>query len=91
MSARDEVDGIDFYVGSVTDETPKADFVCANITIDILVSLLPLLLEKSKKVLVLSGILKEQQNLIVESLQKFQIADYKIENAGEWISVVVSR
>jgi ribosomal protein L11 methyltransferase len=85
-AAANEVDGIDFYVGSVTDETPKADF-----TIDILVSLLPLLLEKSKKVLVLSGILKEQQNLIVESLQKFQIADYKIENAGEWISVVVSR
>ena len=86
-----EVDGIDFYVGSISEETQKADFVCANITIDILVPLLPMLLEKSGKVLVLSGILKEQQNLIVESLDKFQIAGYKIENAGEWISVVISR
>ena len=86
-----EVDGIDFYVGSISEETQKADFVCANITIDILVPLLPLLLEKSEKVLVLSGILKEQQNLIVESLEKFQIADYKIENAGEWISAVILR
>ena len=84
-----EVDGIEFYVGSISEATPKADFVCANITIDVLVPLLPLLLEKSKKVLVLSGILKEQQDLIVENLEKFQIADYKIENAGEWISVVI--
>ena len=86
-----EVDGIDFYVGSISDETPKAEFVCANITIDVLVPLLLLLLEKSGKVLVLSGILKEQQDLIVENLEQFQIADYKIENAGEWISVVISR
>jgi ribosomal protein L11 methyltransferase len=86
-----EVDGIDFYVGSISEATPKADFVCANITIDILVPLLPLLLEKSEKVLVLSGILKEQQDLIVESLDNFQIADYKIETAGEWVSVTISR
>ena len=86
-----EVDGINFYVGSISEATPKADFVCANITIDILVPLLPLLLEKSGKVLVLSGILQEQRDLIVETLEKLPISDYKIENAGEWISVTIQR
>ena len=42
-----EVEGIDFFVGSISDATPAADFVCANITIDVLLPILPRLLEKS--------------------------------------------
>jgi ribosomal protein L11 methyltransferase len=80
---------IEFYAGSISAETPEFDFVCANLTADVIVPLLPLLVEKSKRVLVLSGILKEQEILIIEELKKFEISDYKIETAGEWISVTV--
>ena len=81
---------IEFYVGSISDETPEFDFVCANLTADVIVPLLPLLIEKAKRILVLSGILKEQENLIVEELKKFKIENPKIETDGEWISILVT-
>ena len=83
--------GIDFYVGSIDAETPRFDFVCANLTIDVIVPILPLLVEKTKRILVLSGILQEQENEIVEELKKLQISDFKIETLGMWISVLVEK
>jgi len=83
------VDGIKFFVGSISDETPKFDFVCANLTADVILPLLPLLIEKTRKTLVLSGILKEQEDLIVSELQKCGIEKLKIERLGEWISVLI--
>jgi ribosomal protein L11 methyltransferase len=84
-----EIEGINFFVGSISKETPSFDFVCANITVDVIIPILPLLIEKAEKVLVLSGILKEQESLMTEELNKFQISNLKIETDGEWISVVV--
>ena len=84
-----ETDNIELYVGSISAETPEFDFVCANLTVDVILPILPLLIEKSKRVLVLSGILKEQEDLIVAELNKFQISDFKIETDGEWISLIV--
>jgi ribosomal protein L11 methyltransferase len=84
-----EVEIIEFYVGSISENTPEFDFVCANLTADVIVPLLPLLIEKTKRILVLSGILKEQESLIVEELKKFKIENPHIETAGEWISVQV--
>ena len=83
------VAGINFFVGSISDQTPSFDFVCANITVDVIQPILPLLIEKTKKILVLSGILTEQEKLIVSELSKFQISNFKIETDGEWISVTV--
>ena len=79
---------IEFYVGSISEKTPAYDFVCANLTADVIIPLLPLLVEKTKRVLVLSGILKQQESLIVAELKKFRISDFKIETDGEWISVL---
>jgi len=84
-----ETENIEFYVGSISTETDSFDFVCANLTADVILPILPLLIEKSKKILVLSGILKEQEKLIIGELEKFQIADFKIETDGEWISLLV--
>lgn len=86
-----EVDGIDFFVGSISDETREADFVCANITPDVLVPLLPRLLEKSKKFLVLSGILKEQEKMMTDELNRLRVENFKIETDGEWLSVSIRR
>ena len=81
--------GIEFYVGSISDETPEFDFVCANLTADVIVPLLPVLIDKTKKILILSGILKEQEDLVVRELKKLQISNFKIETDGEWISVIM--
>jgi ribosomal protein L11 methyltransferase len=88
-AALNETGNIEFYVGSISDETPEFEFVCANLTADVILPLLPLLVEKSKKFLVLSGILKDQEKSITEALEKFQITNFKIETDGEWISVLV--
>jgi ribosomal protein L11 methyltransferase len=84
-----ETPNIKFYVGSISAETPQYDFICANLTIDVIIPLLQLLIEKSTKILVLSGILKEQQEVIVAELKKYGIENPQIETSGEWISVLV--
>ncbi len=86
-----ETENIEFFTGSISEETPAFDFVCANLTADVILPILPLLVKKSKKILVLSGILKEQENLITAELEKFQITDLKIETDGEWISIILHR
>lgn len=84
-----EVGEIEFYVGSIQDETPKFDFVCANLTADVIVPRLSLLTQKFKKFLVLSGILKEQEDWAVSELKKLEIENCKIEQDGEWISIEI--
>ena len=84
-----ETPNIEFYVGSISPNTPEFDFVCANLTADVILPMLPLLVEKSKNYLVLSGILKEQEKLVTDELNKLPINDYKIETDGEWISISV--
>jgi len=41
--------------------------------------------------LVLSGILMEQEAAIANELSKFEIANFKFEYAGEWLSVTVAK
>ncbi len=90
-ATENDMKNIKFYEGSISAKTELFDFVCANLTADVILPILPLLIEKSKQILVLSGILKEQENLIINELEKLQITNYKIETDGEWISVLVGR
>ena len=83
------VENIGFYVGTISDDTPRFDFVCANLTADVIVPLLSLLIEKSKRFLVLSGILREQEEQIVAELKKHGAQAAEIQNSGEWISIMV--
>ena len=85
------VKNIEFYVGSIAADTPRFDFVCANLTADVIVPLLPLLTAKFKKTLLLSGILKEQEDWVVGELNskfKIQNSKFKIQTDGEWISIL---
>jgi len=82
-------DKINFTTETISEKDSKFDFVCANLTADVIVPLLPLLIEKTKRILVLSGILKEQEDLILAESRKFKIERPKIETSGEWISVIV--
>ncbi len=83
-------DNIEFVEGSINDQTPIFDLICANLTIDVIMPLLSLLLAKAREKLVLSGILVEQKDIVCAELQKFEISNFEIHTAGEWISVVIS-
>lgn len=82
------VENIEFYLGGISDETPVFDFVCANLTLDVILPILPLLIEKSSQKLVLSGILQEQESQIVKAMIGH---DAQVFYSGEWISVIVNR
>lgn len=90
-AALNEMQGINFFAGSISEETPAADFVCANIMPVVIIPILSLLLEKSNEFLVLSGILREQEDLMIEELGKFGIANCAVEREGEWIAITVRR
>jgi len=80
---------IEFSEGSIDDRTPAFGFVCANLTIDVILPMLSLLIEKARKVLVLSGILVEQEDQIVAELKRMHVAQFTVERDGEWIAVII--
>ena len=80
-------EAVEFAIGSITDSTPAFDFVCANLTLDVILPILPMLIEKAEKTLVMSGILAEQKEEIVAALEELGIKDHVIVQASEWISV----
>jgi ribosomal protein L11 methyltransferase len=82
---------IDFQVGPISETTPVFDFVCANLTIDVILPILPLLLLKAAKALVLSGILIEQEETIVSALVAEGVKTFSIERLGEWIAITIKK
>jgi ribosomal protein L11 methyltransferase len=82
-------DRISFRVGSVTDSTPSADFVCANLTADVIVPLLPALTSATCGRLVLSGILATQAELVRDTLLQLSINDFATTTDGEWIAITI--
>lgn len=81
---------ISFRAGSIEKDTPEADFVCANLTTDVIKPLLPLLVEKSKKFLVLSGVLEERSGEMVRAIEELGQRPEVIAD-GEWVSLTVPR
>ncbi len=90
---------IEFRVGSMEDlalETTaqsslaSADFVCANLTADVISTLLPSLIGASCGRLVLSGILDTQLDAIVDQLQQSgATGNLVMMQDGEWMALVV--
>lgn len=81
---------ISFHVGSIHQSTPSAAMVCANLTADVIVPLLPLLLGATCGGLLLSGILETQLEEVIVALRAQGISsDPKVLQDGEWVAVVV--
>jgi ribosomal protein L11 methyltransferase len=85
-------DIIEFRVGSIdvdafTPQPPPFDFICANLTLDTILPILDLLLERSGRLLVLSGILAEQLGRILNELDRRGIRNTSVRRDGEWIAV----
>jgi ribosomal protein L11 methyltransferase len=80
---------INFRAGSVDEQTPSADLVCANLTAPVIVELLPQLLGVTCGRLILSGILDTQLETIRARLLKLGVNDFEVDKNGEWIALVV--
>jgi ribosomal protein L11 methyltransferase len=88
-AANDVSDKIEFVQRTLDDGIPDFEFVCANLTLDVISPMLPELIEKTQKTLVLSGILTEQEDSIVKELSRLGLKDQTIWRDGEWIAVLV--
>jgi ribosomal protein L11 methyltransferase len=81
---------IEFRVGTVDETTASADFVCANLTADVIVSILPQLIGASCGRLVLSGILDVQLEAVRARLQESGASEpLEIMNDGEWVALIL--
>jgi ribosomal protein L11 methyltransferase len=82
-------DRIDFRVGSIDEETPSADLVCANLTAPVIVELLPLLLGVTCGRLILSGILDTQFEMVHARLLELAATVNEIIQDNEWLALVI--
>jgi ribosomal protein L11 methyltransferase len=84
------VEKIDFRIGTIEETTASADFVCANLTADVIEPILPLLVSGTCGRLVLSGILDTQTAAILERLSECGVTEpSEILQDGEWVAVIV--
>ena len=81
-------DRIHFRVGSVEEATAPAEVTCANLTADVIVPLLPALLQATRSRLILSGILDTQADWVVTRLRELGIPEHVITREGEWVSII---
>lgn len=79
-------DQIQFRVGSVEETTPSADLVCANLTADVILQILPALIAATCGTLLLSGILETQIEPVIAALP--QSGTYEIKQDGEWVAIL---
>jgi ribosomal protein L11 methyltransferase len=82
---------IEFRVGSLDQSlSASADFICANLTADAIITLLPSLVGAACGRLLLSGILEEQVDSVIEKLRELGLSgSLLMMQDGEWIALVV--
>lgn len=79
-----------FRVGTVTGATASAEVVCANLTADVIVPLLPELVGATCGRLILSGILDSQVAMIEAAMHALGLNEpHEISTDGEWVAIVV--
>jgi ribosomal protein L11 methyltransferase len=81
---------ITFRVGTVEETTASADFVCANLTADVIAAILPSLISVTCWHLILSGILDSQAEALRAQMLECGVSDpCEIMQDGEWIALVI--
>jgi ribosomal protein L11 methyltransferase len=81
---------VHFFVGTIDETTASANLVCANLTADVILPLLPALIGATCGRLILSGILDSQTELILSRLQELGITEPpEVTTDGEWVAVIV--
>jgi ribosomal protein L11 methyltransferase len=80
---------INFWAGSIDDSTASADLVVANLTADVITSIMPALVGVTCGKLILSGILETQLEMVQASLHDRGIDQFEVEQRGEWMALIV--
>ena len=80
---------INFWTGSIDDSTASADLVVANLTADVIASIMPALVGVACGKLILSGILETQIEMVQASLHEHGIDEFEIAQDGEWVALIV--
>jgi ribosomal protein L11 methyltransferase len=81
---------ITFRVGTIQETAASADCVCANLTADTILPILPALLGATCGRLILSGILTEQVERIQSRLGELGVLNgYEVVPDGEWAAIIV--
>ena len=70
---------------------PPYDFVCANMTVDIILPMLDRLIDMTSNVLVVSGILVEQKDQFFRELPMRFHDSLVVETEGDWIAVMIRK
>ena len=83
------VEQINFWAGSIDESTASADIVVANLTADVITSIMPALVAVTCGKLILSGILETQLEMVQASLHQHGIDEFEITQDGEWIALIV--
>jgi ribosomal protein L11 methyltransferase len=83
------VEQINFWAGSIDDSTASADLVVANLTADVITSIIPALGGVTCGKLILSGILETQLEMVQAALHDCGIDQFEIEQRGEWMALIV--
>src|SRR4051812_8072508 len=88
-AALNQTAGITFSVGTVDNSTASADFLVANLTADVILSLLPVLVGAACGRMVLSGILTEQEEAVRIALHQHGVDEItEVMYDGEWLAIV---
>lgn len=82
---------VSFRTGTLDEEsTASADVVCANLTADVIVPILPQLISATCGRLILSGILDSQADIVRRHLQAQGITqEIELAAKGEWIAMII--
>jgi ribosomal protein L11 methyltransferase len=82
---------IGFRTGSIEEtRTASADLVCANLTADVIVPLLPALVGVTCGRLILSGILDTQADWVSHQLHQLGVTNIsETATDGEWVAIIV--
>ena len=79
-----------FRVGTIEETTASADTVCANLTADVIVEILPALVGVTCGRLILSGILDSQAEAVNARLRECGVTvSAETVQDGEWVALIV--
>lgn len=83
-------ENISFRVGTVEETSASADCVCANLTADAIIELLPSLLDATCGRLILSGILTDQIDSVRSRINEVGLAEHgEFASDGEWAAIIL--
>jgi ribosomal protein L11 methyltransferase len=80
---------VNFRTGTIEETGASFDCVCANLTADVILPLLPALTGATCGRLILSGILDTQADAVRARLAALGIGEIETETDGEWVAIIV--